>query len=126
MSTWSLVCDDTKQSLWVGQHTSLYRDVHDDLEAFLYQNRGKNLRYIADCDECPDYIEVGCTGGPWEVYACSNVAGQLVKCHLGQYPGSRREALAAAAKARYPLNRYWPTPNILEGDHQLEVAEFLP
>jgi hypothetical protein len=56
-----LVCDETKQTLWIGQGhqgrmTCLYSgepETMEKLQAFLNHTMGKPLRLV--CDESPDY-----------------------------------------------------------------------
>lgn len=62
-----LICDDTKQTLWIGQGhgekmTCLYSGepkTMEKLEAFLNHTMGKPLRFV--CDEAHDRLAEGYT-----------------------------------------------------------------
>ena len=66
--TWDLVCDETKQKLWVGQGSGEMRtfysgedDVMENLKRFLVETAGKPLRLIcSDIDyDCINYTDLG-------------------------------------------------------------------
>jgi len=62
--TWSLVCDETREKIWIGQGTarmSIFYTAHPEIMAelkeFLADHRDKPLRFICDegNDECLEY-----------------------------------------------------------------------
>ena len=64
--TFSIVCDETKQKLWIGQGhghkmTCLYsgeKETMENIRKFLDSTMGKPLRMVVDAD-LDDYAEFG-------------------------------------------------------------------
>jgi len=55
--TYSIVCKETKERLWIGQGNYLYtgdKEVMDSLTKFLFETMGKTLLFI--CDDFNDEI----------------------------------------------------------------------
>jgi len=59
--TYSLICRETKQAVWLGQGSfdelkSLYNDkkTHDALKLFLIETFGKQLEFV--CDDANDEV----------------------------------------------------------------------
>ncbi len=53
--TYHIVCDDCKESLWVGQGCKIYRGKEmDEFSEFLYKHEGHSLRFL-ECQDIPQY-----------------------------------------------------------------------
>lgn len=58
-TTYSLVCDECKEKLWIGQNQNIYstqKHIHK-LTEFLYAHEGHSLRFLSQHSEPLDYIE---------------------------------------------------------------------
>jgi len=65
--TWSLICDETREKIWVGQGNvsmSIFysgeKSTMRELAEFLDRNKWKNLRLVSDmlCEDHEDYKEL--------------------------------------------------------------------
>lgn len=90
-STWSLVCHDTKQTIWIGQGNGQMSNFYygepatmERLKRFFQVTAGKPLVLLIDevVHDLDDYTEFKPTRGPFYVWvdaSCDNVTPDLVE-----------------------------------------------